>query len=316
MLWFFSIFFIFTMGCFVKKLFPRIFLLCLILFSSLSATAQNSFTPCQITDSTLPIESGVIKYFKVGSGQPLILLHGLFAQKEQWLDFACEMSRRGYAVFAPDLPGYGQSTGFSIESYALNQEVLFIHQFVQNLGLHKPHIVGNSMGGTIAALYSEQYPDDMKSLGFIGAPLGIVDWSQQIKSAILKGINPFIPITVSQFDLEMSLLFYKPPTLSNEVKQSAVNGYVSNNLQYQQIWNIVNLDLMVLDQKKKSMKPTFIAWGMHDGVFNVSGKRFLDERFPNGLSLTISDAAHLIMLENPKEIADQYLTFLNSLPAN
>lgn len=246
----------------------------------------------------------------------MILLHGLFAQKEQWLDFACEMSRRGYAVYAPDLPGYGQSTGFSIESYALNQEVLSVHQFAQNLGLKKPHIAGNSMGGTIAALYSEQYPDDVKSIGFIGAPLGIVDWSPQIKSAILKGINPFIPITVSQFDLEMSLLFFNPPTLSDEVKQSTVKGYVSNNLHYQQIWNIVNLDLMVLDQKTKSMKPTFITWGMHDGVFDISGKRFLDERFPIGLSLTISDAAHLIMLEKPKEIADQYLKFLNSLPAN
>ena len=43
---------------------------------------------------------------------------------------------------------------------------------------------------------------------------------------------------------------------------------------------------------------------------------FLDERFPNGLSLTISDAAQLIMLEKPKEIADQYLKFMNSLPTN
>ncbi len=300
----------------MQRLFTRIFLLCFISFSSLSATAQNSRIPCQVTDSTLAVESGVIKYFTVGSGQPLILLHGLFAKKEQWLDFACEMSGNGYAVYAPDLPGYGQSTGFSIETYALTQEVFLIHQFVQKLGLKKSHMTGNSMGGTIAALYSEQYPDDIKSLGFIGAPLGIVDWSPQVKSAILKGINPFVPVTVSQFDLELSLLFNKPPTISAEAKQSAVNGYVSNNMHYQQIWNIVNLDLMVLDQKKKSTKPTFIAWGMHDGVFNISGKRLLDERFPNGLSLTISDAAHLIMLEKPKEIADQYLKFLNSLPAN
>jgi len=300
----------------MKKLFTHIFLLCLISFSSLSATAQNSNAPCQVTDSTLAIESGVIKYFKVGSGQPLLLIHGLFAQKEQWLDFACEMLHHGYAVYAPDLPGYGQSTGFSIESYALAQEVFSINQFVQNLGLKNLHIAGNSMGGTVAALYIEQYPENVKSIGFIGAPLGIVDWSPQVKSAILKGINPFIPITLGQFDLEMSLLFYKPPTIPIDVKQSAVNGYVSNNLHYQQVWNIVNLDLMVLDQKKKSMKPAFIAWGMHDGVFNISGKRLLDERFPNGLSLTISDGAHLIMLEKPKEVTEQYLIFLNALHSN
>lgn len=189
-------------------------------------------------------------------------MHGLFAQKEQWLDFACNMSRHGYAVYAPDLPGYGQSTGFPIENYKLSKEVSSVHEFVQKLELKPFHIAGNSMGGAIMAMYNTQYPDNVQSLAFIGAPLGVISWSPQVRSAIFKGVNPLIPINLNQFDLEMSLLFYKPPAISSEIKESAIKNYVSNNLHYQQVWNIVNLDLMVLENNQVSTTPTFIAWGL------------------------------------------------------
>ena len=286
---------------------------CLITFTSFTAQADNTGIGCQFIDGAAPIKSGVIKYFQIGSGQPLLLLHGLFAQKEQWLDFACNMSRHGYAVYAPDLPGYGQSTGFPIESYKLSEEVRSIHQFVQSIGLQTFHVAGNSMGGAIMAKYNTQYPDNVKSIAFIGAPLGIIGWSPQVRSAIFKGFNPFIPINLNQFDLEMSLLFFKPPTISSEIKESAIKKYVSNNLHYQQVWNIVNLDLMMLEENQVSTTPTFIAWGLHDGVYNIAGKQLLDKIFPHGVSLTIANAAHLVMLEQAIEVSDEYLTFLKTV---
>jgi len=57
-------------------------------------------------------------------------------------------------------------------------------------------------------------------------------------------------------------LFYKPPAISSEIKESAIKNYVSNNLHYQQVWNIVNLDLMVFENNQVSTTPTFIAWGL------------------------------------------------------
>jgi len=289
--------------------FLKAFLTPLLLLSTL-CSAEIVDSKCQFISSSAALAKGEIQYLSVGSGMPVLLLHGLFAQKEQWSDFACELSKGGYVVYAPDLPGYGQSLGFTIADYQLSSEVDLIHQFTQKLGLKKFNIAGNSMGGTIAALLVNQYPKEVNTLAFIGAPLGIVDWSPQIKAALYKGINPFIPITVDQFNLEMSLLFSKPPVIERSTIDTAVKEYSVNNRHYQQVWDIVNLDIMALDSISNLGKPIFIIWGQDDGIFSVSGKSKLDKKFPNAISSTLTGVSHLIMLEKPHEIASLYREFL------
>ena len=281
-------------------------------FISVAARAQDADQPCSVKNQSVQIKESSIQYMTMGAGEPVLLLHGLFAQKEQWTDMACQLTKKGFLVYAPDLPGYGQSLGFPIESYQLSKEADLIHDFTQNLKLQTFHIAGNSMGGAIAALYAQKYPGDIKSIAFIGAPMGIISWSPQIKNAIYQGINPFIPITVDQFDLEMSLLFANPPAISDAIKKGTVAEYLKNNRHYQQVWDIANLDIAVLDSIQNSMKPTFIVWGKKDGVFNIVGRPLLNKKFPNHVSLEIADAAHLIMLEKPKEIADLYGSFINT----
>ena len=56
---------------------------CLMAFTGFTAQADNTGIGCQFIDGAAPIKSGVIKYFQIGTGQPMLLLHGLFAQKEQ-----------------------------------------------------------------------------------------------------------------------------------------------------------------------------------------------------------------------------------------
>ena len=282
------------------------------LFSSAICSAEIDGSKCQFNSGSVALGEGEIQYLSVGSGKPVLLLHGLFAQKEQWSDFACELSKGGFVVYAPDLPGYGQSLGFGIANYQPSIEADLIHQFTQKLGLHKFNIAGNSMGGAIAALLANRYPEEVNTLAFIGAPLGIVGWSPQIKAAMYQGINPFIPITVDQFSLEMGLLFSNPPVIDNSIKEAAVKEYSINNRHYQQVWDIVNLDIAVLDSIGNFIKPTFIIWGQDDGVFSVSGKPKLDKKFPNAISSTMMGVSHLIMIEKPIETANLYRGFLKA----
>jgi pimeloyl-ACP methyl ester carboxylesterase len=295
-------------GMLMKTLFKLLLTICL--SWSVVSQAQSNPNSCQFINKSVAIDKGIIQYFKVGEGTPVVLLHGLFAQKEQWSDFACQLSKSGFAVYAPDLPGYGQSTGFPIENYQLQKEVESIHQFTKTLGLGRLHLAGNSMGGAIAALYANQYGNEVLTLGFIGAPMGVVAWSPQVKQAIFGGVNPFIPININQFDQEMSLLFDKPPELTAKMKGDAIAQYISDNRHYQQVWDIVNLDIAILDGPQIFNKPVFIMWGVEDGIFNIAGKPKLEKKYKNPTAYAIPHAAHLIMLEHTQEMADLYLQFL------
>ncbi|OZA12342.1 MAG: hypothetical protein B7Y05_12485 [Polynucleobacter sp. 24-46-87] len=172
------------------------------------------------------------------------------------------------------------------------------------------HIAGNSMGGAIAGLYANQYPQEIKSVAFIGAPLGIIAWSDQVRDSIFRGVNPFIPIDPAQLDLEMDLLFAKPPVISNDIKTQLLQDYRNNNRHYQQVWDIVNFYGDTLKRLPNQSLPTFILWGEHDEIFNISGLPILKKKFPHSQSLRLVNAGHLVMLEQPVKIADLYTSFL------
>ena len=282
----------------------------LVLSFGACAYGQNQNSACPLVAKTAAMDGGVISYLEGGKGERILLLHGLFAQKEQWLEVGCALAISGFDVIAPDLPGYGASSTFPVSVYPLERQVKILHQLVASLGGGAIHIAGSSMGGAIASLYVDQYPKEIKSLAFIGAPLGIVGWSPQVKASIFQGVNPFIPISNEQLNLEMSLLFFKPPVIDEAVKSQLVKEYVLNNRHYQQVWDIVNFYGACLDREQNNSVKTLILWGKQDGIFDIAGLPLLKERFPQAQSYAFSDAAHLLMLEQPKQVVDVYRRFI------
>lgn len=267
---------------------------------------------CTIATQEADVDGGVIHYRKAGAGSPVLLLHGLFAQKEQWDAVLCLLSASGHTAIAPDLPGYGQSVGFPLADYQLENQVVLLHQFMSKLGITRFDLAGNSMGGAIAALYVQAHPRQVRSLAFIGSPLGIVGWGNGVKEAIFRGVNPFIPTDIPQLDTEMSLLFISPPAIPESIKASLVKEYDERNRHYQQVWNIVNLYARSLYGHPTSGVPTLIIWGQDDRVFAVEGADRLSKLFSRVKLVKMPKAGHLLQLENPDETAAIYLRFIKN----
>ena len=100
---------------------------------------------------------------------PLVLLHGIFAEKDHWVDFARPLTSQ-YRVIAPDFPGFGESTRLDDQPYDYAAHIQRLGALLDALGIEKAHLAGNSMGGTIAALFALQHPERVASVAFIGAP--------------------------------------------------------------------------------------------------------------------------------------------------
>ncbi|HEY9626954.1 MAG TPA: alpha/beta hydrolase [Coleofasciculaceae cyanobacterium] len=273
----------------------------------------SAASSCTVETHSVPVGTGTLFYNQVGTGQTILLLHGLFAEKEQWDSMMCQLSEAGYQAIAPDLPGYGNSKGFIVKDYALENQVTLLHQWIDQVGVQSLDITGSSMGGAIAALYAQRYPNQVRSLALIGSPLGVIDWANPVKNSILNGVNPFIPITKEQFDLEMSLLFVTPPSISNSVKTEKVRDYRTRNRHYQQVWDIVNLYEEVLCQNLSLQRPTLVIWGKQDQIYDIQGADRLQRCLPGSEMIQLPEAGHLLLIENAAEVASDYIHFLQTI---
>jgi abhydrolase domain-containing protein 6 len=287
-------------------------LLSLALLASDAVCAAGAPRSCEIATKTETIDGGTIAYDVAGQGRSILLLHGLFAAKEQWQGLICLLAAAGYTAIAPDLPGYGNSDGFSLSFYRLEQQVEILHRFGLRLRLDRFDVAGSSMGGAIASLYAKRYPGQVRTVAFIGSPLGIIGWADGVRNAIFRGINPFIPITGRQFELELRLLFVTPPDIPAPEKRQIVANYVTRNRHYVDVWNIVNLYDEVLRNNPPRSTPALIVWGREDRIYDIAGASRLQQRIPGSELHRLPNAGHLLLIENAVVVAPIYLDFLQS----
>jgi pimeloyl-ACP methyl ester carboxylesterase len=283
---------------------------CVALAAAVQATAA-----CSLTTRSEKIGQGTIVYNSVGSGPQVLLIHGLFANKEQWNELACRLAESGFTAIAVDLPGYGKSEGFALSDYALESQVAKLRALTMRLDIRQIELAGNSMGGTIMARYASRYPRQVRSIAFIGSPLGIIGWNSGIRDAIRKGINPFVPVSEQQLDLELKLLFVNPPLIPEAEKRDIVADFVRHNRHYVQVWNIVSLYHDVLRHNPPPAIRTLVIWGEQDQVFDVAGAQSLQGGVPAAEVHLLPRAGHLLHIENAAEVAPLYTDFLKRTQA-
>ena len=96
-------------------------------------------------------------YIHQGAGAPVIMIHGLAASLHDWDDLIPELAKNGYAAYAPDLLGHGDSP--KLDSRAYQMDWIFEHFFnwMRSLHLTQPAIlIGHSLGGHIALEYARR----------------------------------------------------------------------------------------------------------------------------------------------------------------
>jgi pimeloyl-ACP methyl ester carboxylesterase len=116
------------------------------------------------------LEAGEFYYAEWGdrAGVPLVLLHGMPRDHATWARVGPELAAEGFRVIAPDQRGHGASARTSSYSLELMREDLY--QLTEALGLDRLVLGGHSMGGTVATLFAERYPDRLAGLILVDSP--------------------------------------------------------------------------------------------------------------------------------------------------
>lgn len=264
-----------------------------------------------LTEKTVHAGGHDIHYLEGGHGVPVVLLHGIFAEKDQWVDFARYLTPR-YHVIIPDLPGYGDSGRSPSARYDYAAQRQRLDAFFTALGLGRIHLAGNSMGGTLAAVYALHYPGRVATLAFIGAPHGIRSPTPSEADRLIDaGALPLISHKNTEFDAVMARLFVRRPFIPYPIMQGLRQRALRDADANVRLWREQLQDRYLLQGIAPSLRlPTLVLWGEGDRIFDVSGAAVLRAALKDGAVATLPATGHLPMVEAPGDTARRYLRFL------
>jgi pimeloyl-ACP methyl ester carboxylesterase len=240
-----------------------------------------------------------------GRGAPVVFFHGaggLF-RDNPFLDRLAER----YRVFAPELPGYGDSTGEELLEDMLDF-TLHGWDVVTALGLTRPHLVGHSMGGMIAAEMACVAPGDLGKLALVGAA-GL--WIDEHPIPDLFTLMPF------EF---AQLLFH------DEAQGTALltGGVDFNDMEALKTFYIANSRRMAMAGKLlfpvpnrrvskrlyRLAAPTLVLWGAHDKLMPPVYADRWKALIPHASIVTIDGAGHMLPYEQPDAFVAALTRFL------
>lgn len=111
-----------------------------------------------------------LHYVDIGSGPPIVFVHGLCGQMRNFAYLPMATLARDHRVILLDRPGAGYSTRGATSSASVSAQAQTVVDFMSALGLEQPLLVGHSLGGAIALAVALDHPSAVSGIGLI-APL-------------------------------------------------------------------------------------------------------------------------------------------------
>ncbi|MGR1215814.1 alpha/beta fold hydrolase [Metapseudomonas otitidis] len=246
-------------------------------------------------------------------GETIVMVHGFGADKDNWLRMARHFSSR-YHVVVPDLPGFGESSR-PTGSYDVGTQAERLADFIQALGVGKVHLVGNSMGGHIVALYAARYPDRVRSLALFDNAGVTPPHKSELFDLLEQGRpNPLVVTRVSDYGRLMDFVFVDPPILPAPLKRYLADRAIANQVHYEAVFQqLVQRYIPLEPELPKIQAPTLLLWGDKDRVLDVSSLDVMKPLIPHASTVVMKDCGHAPMIERPAETARHYQAFLDGL---
>ena len=231
----------------------------------------------------------------LGSGNPLIILHGLFGESKNWNSIAKEMSS-DFEVHLIDQRNHGNSFHHEQHNYiALAND---LYNYINEHSLKKYSIIGHSMGGKVAMQFSLMYPDEIQNL--IIVDIAPKEYKNE-HYTIFEGLQKVLLESASRKEAQNILMHYvKDITVVNFL----LKGFsLSDSCKPQFKFNIhaleknINNLLGTLKKHNNFNGMTYFLSGSESNYIQPSDAKDISKLFPRNKIITINNAGHWIHFE-------------------
>jgi esterase len=249
-------------------------------------------------------------YRKFGQGQPLIILHGLFGQSDNWNSLAKQFSEQGFEVYIVDQRNHGLSPHDEEWNYKVMSED--IYELIQDLNLQNVILLGHSMGGKTVMQFA-------------------LDHENLLDKLIVADISPkYYPLHHQIVLQALDAVDFKKVKTRREA-EDILNTYITDfgtkqfllkNIYWKEdgelAWRF-NLEVIIkkienigeaTPNENSCNTPTLFIRGEKSNYILNEDLDMIHEIFPRSILETISDADHWVHAEKPKAFFDCVIDFI------
>jgi pimeloyl-ACP methyl ester carboxylesterase len=263
---------------------------------------------------TLSLNRVHIAYEDVGTGRPVVLLHGFPLNHAMWQP-QIEFLSRSYRVIAPDLRGFGGSSlakgdeqrGVEMHTYA--EDVVAL---LDALEITEPVVLGGfSMGGYILWQFARRYPERVRAL--VACDTRVLADTEEGSAGRLK-----LAEQVMQVGIEPVVTAMLPKLLSPETHENNPNVVIQVSLMMRSCGPAAVAAALRGMARRPDMTaelprithPILVLVGSTDAISSPAEMRGFAENLAQHEFVEIPSAGHLVTLENPSAVNDAFVGFL------
>lgn len=253
---------------------------------------------------------------EAGSGEPLILLHGVGGHLEAYSRNIKAHAENGFHVYAIDMIGHGFTD--KVSEYDLELPVYTKHllDFMDTAGIEKASISGESLGGWVASWFASEHPERVNKL-VLNTAAGLTMYPevmQRLKALTMAAVqNP----SKESVRKRLEFLMLDPANVSDELVEIRYSVYKSpgmlegiERLLCLQEPEIRQRNLLTEERLRSISAPACIIWTSHDPTATVEIGRKFAEYIPNSEFHVMENCGHWPQYEDAETFNRIHMEFL------
>ena len=256
-------------------------------------------------------------YRKIGTGQPLIILHGLFGQSDNWNSLGKQFSEQGFEMYLVDLRNHGNSPHSDEWNYQVMSDD--IYELITDAGLLPNKniiLLGHSMGGKVTMQFAIQHPDLLSKIIVVDIAPKFHLPDNEVVVRALNAVDLKKMKTRKEVETVLSQYIHDVGTkqflLKNIYYKEDVDGMGTLEWRFNVktiIPQMKNISVAIASDTPCDIPALFIRGAKSDYISEYDFK-LINHIFPRATIETIEGAGHWVHADKPKEFYERVISFI------